>query len=213
MRSSHLAGQPAASHLGASAGEARKRGRWLLIALALVCMAPMLASYFTYYVIKPRGGATNYGMLVEPQRPIPQGLAVVDEKGVTVPLATLRGVWVMLAVDRSACDESCVKKLYFMRQVRATQSGERHRLTMAWLRTDAATVPAKVHSAYPETRQLIADEHALAAWLPADAGERISDYIYLIDPSGNLMMRFPKNPNPSKIKSDVTKLLKWSSMG
>jgi len=192
---------------------ARKRGRWMLVLLGLVCAAPMLASYFTYYVIKPKGGSTNYGTLIEPQRPIPANLVVTDETGKQVPLASLRGVWLFVMTDRSACDEACVKKLYFMRQIRVTQAGERHRITMVWLRSDAGAVPQKVLDAYPDTRRLVADPAAVAAWLPADSGTQDTDHLYLVDPNGNLMMRFPKDPNPSKIKTDVTKLLKWSSIG
>ena len=47
-------------------------GRWKLIAVLAVCAAPLIASYFTYYVIKPKGGVTNYGALIDPrQYPIP----------------------------------------------------------------------------------------------------------------------------------------------
>ncbi|AOK30670.1 cytochrome C oxidase subunit I [Burkholderia singularis] len=190
-----------------------QRGRWVLLALALVCAAPVIASYFTYYVIKPNGGSTNYGTLIEPQRPIPPELTVVDEAGRAVPLASLRGVWLFVMEDSGACDAACAKKLYFMRQVRATQAGERQRITMVWLKSDAAAVPATIERAYPDTRKLRADPAAVAAWLPADAGTRVTDHIYIVDPSGNLMMRFPKDPDPSKIKRDVTKLLKWSSIG
>ena len=84
---------------------------------------------------------------------------------------------------------------------------------MVWLRSDSSAIPQKVGDVYPDTRKLIADPAAVAAWLPADAGTQASEHIYLVDPSGNLMMRFPKDPNPSKIKSDITKLLKWSSIG
>ncbi len=185
----------------------------MLLLLALVCAAPMLASYFTYYVIKPQGGSTNYGTLIEPQRPIPAAFEVTDEHGARVPLASLRGVWLLVMVNGGACDEACAKKLYFMRQVRATQAGERHRITMVWLRSDAAAVPDVIGRAYPDTRELIADPAELAKWLPVEAGAQLSDHIYMVDPNGNLMMRFPKNPDPSKIKRDVTKLLKWSSIG
>ena len=48
------------------------RGRWKLLAVLAVCAAPLIASYFTYYVIKPKGGVTNYGALIDPrQYPIP----------------------------------------------------------------------------------------------------------------------------------------------
>jgi hypothetical protein len=31
------------------------RGRWRMLAVLLVCAAPVVASYFTYYVIRPEG--------------------------------------------------------------------------------------------------------------------------------------------------------------
>ena len=76
-----------------------------------------------------------------------------------------------------------------------------------------ATSPDVIQKAYPDTNMLIADPAQVSAWLPADSGTKVTDHIYMVDPNGNLMMRFPKDPNPSKIKGDVTKLLKWSSIG
>lgn len=190
-----------------------RRGRWVLLLLALVSAAPVIASYLAYYVFKPSLGSTNYGTLVEPQRPIPEGLVVTDESGKPMKLASLRGVWLMIAADTSACEKACATKLYFMRQIRATQAGERQRIVTIWLRTDQSPVPDAIKTAYADTRMLVADPAAVAAWLPAETGTRDTDHIYLVDPNGNLMMRFPKNPNPSKIKGDVTKLLKWSSIG
>lgn len=190
-----------------------QRGRWMVLLIALVCAAPVIASYLAYYVFKPAGGRTNYGTLIEPQRPIAETLIVKDEAGKPMKLASLRGRWLMIVVDGSACDDACATKLYFMRQVRATQAGERERVQTIWLRTDANPVPAAIKAAYPDTQMLVADPAALAAWLPAQPDTRMTDHIYLVDPNGNLMMRFPKSPDPSKIKADVTKLLKWSSIG
>ncbi len=205
---------PAQSGRGTSSQKGSwQRGRWVVLALFLICAAPVIASYFTYYVIKPRGGSTNYGALIDPQRPIPPTLTGTDERGREVALASLRGVWLLVMENGSLCDDACARKLYFMRQVRATQGGERQRITMVWLRSDAGSVDAKLLAAYPDTRRFIVDPAAVEAWLPADKGTQARDHIYLVDPSGNLMMRFPKDPDPSKIKNDMTKLLKWSSIG
>ncbi|MPW19418.1 cytochrome C oxidase subunit I [Paraburkholderia sp. CNPSo 3157] len=191
-----------------------QRGRWMMLLIAFVCAAPAIGAYIAYYVIKPTGGTTSYGKLVEPQRPIPESLVVTGEDGKPMKLASLRGHWLMVSVDSSACDKSCVTKLYFMRQVRATQGAERERIVNVFLRTDAGKVPEIVDNAYKDTEMLIADPKDVTAWLPVDNdGTRITDHIYMVDPNGNLMMRFPKDPDPSKIKGDVTKLLKYSSIG
>nr|WP_240647997.1 cytochrome C oxidase subunit I [Pararobbsia silviterrae] len=180
----------------------------MLLLIIAICAAPVIASYFTYYVVKPRGGQTNYGALITPQRPIPASLHVTDEQGHDMPLSALEGKWLMVSVDASACGDACAKKLYFMRQIRLTQGADRDRVRTVWLRTDSAPVPDKVSAPYADTRTLVADPAALAAWLPADADTPMTDPIYLVDPNGNLMMRFPKDPNPSKIKADLSKLLK-----
>jgi cytochrome oxidase Cu insertion factor (SCO1/SenC/PrrC family) len=202
-----------AQHAGAQQKGSWRSGRWTLLLIALVCGAPIAISYFTYYVIKPKGGTTSYGALIEPQRTIPSTLMVTGDDGREVPLASLKGRWLMISVNGGACDEACVKKLYFMRQVRATQGQERERVVTVWLRTDDASVPAVVKTAYPDTRMLRADPASVAAWLPATGTTKDTDHIFLVDPNGNLMMRFPANPDPSKIKQDVTKLLKWSNIG
>ena len=136
-----------------------------------------------------------------------------DEAGRSLPLDTLRGTWLFVMTGPSACDTACAQKLYFMRQVRALQNNERARITMVWLRSDAAPVPARIEAAYPDTRKLIADPAAVAAWLPAQPPARPADHLYLVDPNGNLMMRFPQSPDPGKMRRDVSWLLRWSGLG
>jgi cytochrome oxidase Cu insertion factor (SCO1/SenC/PrrC family) len=203
-----------AQHREATKGSWNK-GRWMLLLLALVCAAPVIASYLMYYVFKPAGGTTSYGALIEPQRPIPGDLMVTDEKGEPMPLTALRGKWLMVTVNGSNCDESCATRLYFMRQVRVLQAGERERVVNVWLRTDDKPVDDKIKTAYPQpdTRMLVADQHAISKWLPLSDDTQLTDHIFLVDPNGNLMERFPKNPDPAKIKGDLAKLLKWSRIG
>ncbi|MFP3436038.1 cytochrome c oxidase subunit I, partial [Paraburkholderia sp. SIMBA_061] len=70
-----------------------------------------------------------------------------------------------------------------------------------------------IQKAYPDTNMLTADPASVSASLPVDKGPRVTDHLYMVDPNGNLLMRCPKDPDPSKIKGDVTKLLKWSRIG
>ena len=92
-------------------------GRMKMLMLALVCMAPVIASYITYYVIRPQGSTRNHAELIQPTRDLPQAQAK-DLQGVAVPLASLKGQWLIVAVAGGACDEGCQKNLYFQRQLR-----------------------------------------------------------------------------------------------
>lgn len=89
---------------------APRRARLKLLAVLLVCAAPVIASYFTYYVIRPEG-RVNYGALVEPQRSIAHlGAQTVD--GGPVALSSLNGKWVMITVSGpDGCDRRCEESL------------------------------------------------------------------------------------------------------
>lgn len=192
----------------------RKKARRMLVLLFAVCAAPAVAAYLMYFVVKPQGGTSAYGELIEPQRPIPTTLIARDDAdGKPVPLSTLQGKWLMITADTAACDQNCVNKLFYMRQIRVLQGNERTRVETVWLLTNDAPVPAKLLEAYPDTRRLRVDPVALATWLPATGNTGLRDHIYLVDPLGNLMMAFPKNADPSKIKRDLARLLKWSGTG
>lgn len=191
----------------------RPSGRWKLFAILAVCAAPVIASYFTYYVIKPQS-RTNYGTLIDPRTyPIPATLATSALDGTPVALRAYKGKWIMLSVDDADCADACRKKLYEMRQLRLAQGKDMDRIERVWLITDAQPVETMLMREYDGTRMLRASAEAVKTWLPADAGAAPADHLYMIDPLGNLMMRFPKDADPNKIKKDIVKLLKASRIG
>jgi len=194
------------------AARRRRMGRWKMLAVVAVCAAPMIASYLTYYVIKPQS-RNNYGALIDPrQYPIPDlGSRAID--GSPATLADYRGKWVMLQVDGGDCAEPCRQKLFTLRQLRLMQGKEMERIERVWLVTDRQPIETLLLREYDGTDILRVDAGKLRSWLPVDAGTSVEDHIYLIDPLGNLMMRFPKDPDPGKMKKDISKLLRASSIG
>jgi cytochrome oxidase Cu insertion factor (SCO1/SenC/PrrC family) len=192
--------------------DTKGRGRWKLFLVILICAAPIILSYFTYYVIKPQS-RTNYGTLLDPRAyPIP-ALDTTLLDGTPVTLDAYKGKWIMLQVDQAACTASCQTKLYDMRQLRLTQGKEMNRIERVWLITDKQPLDTMLIREYDGTHMLRADARAVQKWLPVDAGTSAADHIYLIDPLGHLMMRYQKDADPNKIKKDIYKLLKASAIG
>lgn len=190
----------------------RRSGRWKMLAVVAVCAAPMIASYFTYYVIKPES-RNNYGALIDPrQYPIPDlGSSALD--GGRAGLGDYKGKWIMLQVDGGDCAAACRNKLFTMRQLRLMQGKEMERIERVWLVSDKEPLDTMLMREYDGTDMLRVDAARLKAWLPAEQGTSVEDHIYLIDPLGNLMMRFPKDPDPGKMKKDISKLLRASAIG
>lgn len=220
-----------------SPSRAKPNNKRVLLLLAVVCIAPVIASYTAYYLLPPEG-RTNYGDLVSPQvdtrelatTPLANTLPA-DEKarlaldtpmapptpdlaaGQTVSLNDWRGRWLMVLLSPAECGSACTTNLYNMRQVRLTTGKNRDRVQRLWLVTDQGKPPTELLQQHTGmvTAQ-VASGLASELFKPA-AGREQTDHIFLIDPLGNLMMRFPADTDPSKMKKDMIKLLKASRIG
>ena len=197
-----------------NAGTVRQAGntpaaKLKLLLLLLVSAAPVIASYFTYYVVRPEG-RRNYGELIEPQRPMPD-LSGVDMQGLTRPLTGLKDQWLLISVADSACDEACEKHLYLSRQLRESLGKEKERVDWVWLRTGDSPVPSALLAGLATAQVLKLDQTQLAAWLVPEKGQRLADHLYLVDPMGNWMMRFPVNADPAKVRKDLERLMRGAS--
>jgi peroxiredoxin len=183
---------------------------WLVL---LICASPLIASYFTFYVLKPEK-RNNYGALVDQRaHPVPTTLATTTLDGRPQALDDFKGKWVMLMTAPGACATACQKQLFALRQLRLMQGKEMDRIERVWLIDDREPLDTLIIREFDGTHMLRADGAAVAKWLPVDAGTTPADHIYLIDPLGHLMMRFPKDPEPRKAYKDLYKLLKASSVG
>lgn len=187
-----------------------RSGRRKMIVLLLVLALPVIASYITYYIVRPEG-RTNYGTLLEQQAI--GDFAPIDLLGNARPLDEFRGRWVMLVIGASDCDPACRERLYEVRQVRLTQGRERERVARVWLVTDAGTPDANLLAEHEGAVVLRASASEIGARFPATSSTRASDHIWLIDPMGHLMMRFPRDADPSRIKKDLSRLLRASQIG
>ena len=205
----HTMPMPDQGSLGAGATVS---GRWKMLAVLLVCAAPVIASYLTYYVVRPEG-RRNFGDLIDPQRPIP-ALATVALDGAKGELPALKGQWLLLTVAGGSCDAGCEQNLYFQRQLREVLGKEKERVDRVWLVSDDAPVREALKPALAGATVLRVPESALSQWLRAADGQRLQDHIYLVDPLGNWMMRFPAGMDAAaatKAKRDLERLLRASS--
>ncbi len=200
-------------HLEGEADQQRVRsGRLKMLAVLAVCAAPVIASYFTYFVIRPQG-RSNYSTLIQPTRSLPGNLPLHDLDGRPVSAATLKGQWLLVTVGGGACDAACDKRLFLQRQLREMMGKERDRIDKVWLVVDDAPVaPAlKQALATPPTTVLRVPRDALSAWLQPENGHALEDHVYIVDPMGEWMMRAPADPDPKKLKADLEKLLRASA--
>lgn len=199
--------------------EQRRRtvsGRLQMLLVLVVCAAPVLASYYMYYVARP-ATRTAQGHLIDPPRELPGAAALPlrDAAGAPVDPQALRGQWLLVVAADGACDAGCEKSLYLQRQLREMIGREKGRLDRVWLVTGSTPMRDSLAPAMQQATVLSADRDAVAAWLEggqdADAAARLDGALYLVDPMGQLMMRFPAEADPTGIKRDLDRVLRASA--
>lgn len=202
---------PQPQEIAAAAGDRTRSGRWKMLLVLLVCLAPVLASYFTFYVVRPEG-RRNFGELIVPQRVLPD-LMGTRLDGRPVALRTLKDQWLLVSVAPAACDQQCARHLYFQRQLREGLGKEKQRLDWVWLVSDAAPVTDSLRPALSDATVIRIDAKELATWLEPEAGKTLQDHLYVVDPQGKWMMRFPPHLDEQsavKVRRDLDRLLRAS---
>ena len=188
------------------------RGRFKMFVVMLICAAPVIASYFTYYVLRPEG-RRNFGELIEQQPTLPAFTATTLD-GRPSPLADLKGQWLLVSVGGGACPAQCENHLYLQRQLRETLGKDKDRLDWVWLVDDRAPVRAELQPALAQATVLRVPREQLAQWLKPAAGAALEDHLYVVDPLGHWMMRFPARldrEGAAKAKRDLERLMRASA--
>jgi hypothetical protein len=168
-----------------------------LLLIGVVCAAPLVLGTLAYVYRWTPGEGGSYGELIAP-RPLSGP-----------PFERLRGKWLLVAFDAAGCDAWCEKKLYFMRQVRRAQGKDMERVERVWVLTDGGTPRRELLQAIEGMQVLSAKDAAFMKGFPGIPAE----HIYVVDPLGNLMMRYPRDPDPSKMLKDLQRLLRYSRIG
>ena len=187
-------------------------GRFNMLLVLLACAAPVVASYITYYWVRPEA-RRNFGELIQPTRAIPR-IEAERLDGTKMVLTELKGQWLLVSVAGAACDAACQQHLYLQRQILVSLGKERPRTEWLWLVNDKAQVPKSLLPALEEATVLRIDPQALAQWLQPEANKKLEDHLYMVDPMGEWMMRFPAQLNTEgalKAKRDMERLLRASA--
>jgi cytochrome oxidase Cu insertion factor (SCO1/SenC/PrrC family) len=179
------------------------KGRRTIYLIAALAIAPVVASYVVYYFF-PRQASLNYGTLL-PTAPAPAVNGTLYD-GTPFRLDELRGRWVLVG-GGGVCDPACEKKLYATRQARTMQGKEQDRIVRAWLVTGDGPPGPAVLAGQPGLVVVRVAPNALEAFPGGDGA------VYLIDPLGNLVLRYPDDPDIRGIANDLARVLKASRIG
>jgi len=190
--------------------------RLVLIGLALLFFTPVALAWWLYFygaAWQPQG-RVNQGELVQP----PVTLQAVTLQTLTQqPLslaAALNGKWNLVTAVQADCDAVCDKNLYKMRQIRLALNKNMERVQRILLiqSPQQLTNLQQLQNAYGGTQLLTGDTAELTG-LFTQLEETGQNSIYLLDPLGNLVLRYGADAEAGAILKDLKRLLKLSNIG
>lgn len=194
----------------------RRRARLGLLGLAALFFVPLALSFYLYYGTgwRPEGGA-QHGELIDPARPLPAA-SLLQADGTTTGEDFLRGKWHLVYVGDGGCAAACRDALVKSRQVRLALDKDIGRVGRVFLYEGPAPDPGLVAAGHPDlVAASLSGESAAglrAAFAPGPE-PAAADCLYIVDPLGNLMMRYPPDATPRAILTDLERLLRLSHIG
>ena len=195
----------------------RARNLLTLAALAALFLLPLAVAFFTYYgTAWRRAHRVNHGVLILPARALPQVALPRDgdpQPAGTPASAPFRGRWSLVYVGSGACDASCRRALYVMRQTRLALNNDMTRVERVFLASGDCCARSFLANEHPGLLVLDAtgeNARRLLEEFPSPAREHV---LFVVDPLGNLMMSYDARRDPHGLLEDLKKLLKLSHIG
>ena len=210
---------PLNDSVGAGTPKNIATARQKLLVLFLIASLPVVTAALVYFLLRPQGHA-GLGQIITPPQAVGSSAQGVDLAGQNMRLEALRGQWLLVSVADGACSADCEKRLFMQRQLHAMLGGDTKRIDKVWLLNDQTPVAEPLRAALHDVTVLRVAPSALQGWLPIPAGTAQTDYLYVVDPLGNTVMRFPAMMDVAQVRlawRDLARMLRatasWDGPG
>ena len=175
-------------------------------------VAPAVVAYLMYFFGEIRS-FTNHGEILNPVVDI-SALKLRDEENQLIARDTLTYKWRIISIVGADCDEPCNKRIHDMRQIHKSLAKDQHRVIRMIVHLDAPSTElnALIAREYPNALNMYGDEKDISSAL-GDSARIHQNETYIMDPIGNVMMRFTQDQPNQLLLKDLKKLLKVSQIG
>lgn len=193
---------------------AKRKSQIQLLLIIAAFVAPLAIAWLLVGNWRPTG-SVEHGELLNPVQPV-MPFTAQALNGDVLESSYLQRFWTLAAIAPDAdCDETCRNGLYRIRQIRLTLGKESIRVRMLLLLPEKPTIELTewLYQEHSELKPAIADSATIRFIRDAFNKEAVGPFIYLIDPLGNLVMRYDAEVDPKSIQTDLKRLLKYSKIG
>ena len=182
-----------------------------LLLIISIFILPFVVSFLLLddYTEDKTWETTNYGELIKPILPITD-IAINTSSGID-NTNSLNGKWSLLYYLREDCTSSCEETIYLLRQVNSALGKDMNRLQRILLIDDDVEIGEDIEKSYPGLIYIFNKPNNLHGLINNISKNQSS--IFLIDPLGNVILKYKENFQGKKLLKDIKKLLKLSRIG
>ena len=183
----------------------RNRNRALLIAIFAMFFGSMLVAGMLRFSGWRPAATRNHGEMLDPPGDL---RAIVPRRldGSAYRWAPVERRWRLALAPPASCTTECAKLAHDLDTVWQLSGRDADRVDVLWICAGASCAPPAGAPRTP-TLQLLQDNPSLRAALP-----RVDDVagvpVYVIDPNGFVILRYPPGFDPGGLRADLSKLLK-----
>ena len=194
----------------------KKRNPYTVWFVVLAFIAPVVLAYIMFFFVEVKS-FINHGEILNPIVHI-TSFKLTDENDKVIEADELTYKWRLISFVNKDCDAACEQRLFDTRQIHTSLGKDQHRLSRMFVHLEPAG---------EALTKLISEEHDNVIHVNGDLkditdalGINIRDDIaisnnetYIMDPMGNVMMRFTQDQPNKEFLYDLKKLLKASQIG
>ena len=206
--------------------ETRSRGRWILLLLLVFFAVPLLLVVIMHeYDWHPQG--SSHGELIAPARQVAMSAGLLNARGQAISPALWHDKWSMVYIA-DECAAVCLQRIHSMRQLHVSFAKDIERMQRVLITNSRDTMA--LQQQYPDLVIINQPDSAMAELVRQFSAPASSEHssgnasgdaqtplpgnqLYLVDPLGNLMMRFPASVPDADVRKDISKLLRYSWAG
>ena len=190
-----------------------KAGQIKFLLIVFIFALPFFISYMIMddYTLDKKWNKTNYGELIEPVISI-TNIPITNVNNDLKNTSLLNGKWILIYQPHNTCMEQCLNEIYLLRQVHTALGKDADRLTRLLLsnKNTDNNLLTQVKKSYPNFIIVNKKPDALHGLIKKISS---SSPLFLVDPLGNVILKYEDNFEGKKLLKDIKKLFRLSRVG
>jgi cytochrome oxidase Cu insertion factor (SCO1/SenC/PrrC family) len=193
-----------------------KRNPYTVWFVVLAFIAPVALAYIIFFFVDVKS-FVNHGEILNPIVHI-SSFKLTNDSGEIIPEKELTYKWRLISFLGRNCDQQCEKRLYDTKQIHASLGKNRHRLSRMFVHLEPAgdALSKLMAETHPNVIHVNGTMKTIINALGDNVRSDVSitnNETYIMDPMGNVMMRFTQEQPNKEFLYDLKKLLKASQIG